>query len=84
MTFTTPESRLAALVFFGILAFVGGRGVAQEVLTNDSVVKMVKAGLPDAVIIQKIRVSERKFDTSADALIKLKGAGVPDKARGGR
>ena len=79
MTFATPESRLAALVFFGILALVGGRSVAQEVLTNDSVVKMVKAGLPDAVIIQKIRASERKFDTSADALIKLKGAGVPDK-----
>src|SRR5256712_13450480 len=87
MAFTTPESRLtsvrvvvlAALVFWGILALVGGRAGAQEVLTNDSVVKMVKAGLPDAVIIQKIRASERKFDTSADALIKLKGAGVPDK-----
>jgi hypothetical protein len=87
MAFTTPESRLtsvrvvvlAALVFWGILALVGGRAGAQEVLTNDSVVKMVKAGLPDAVIIQKIRASERKFDTSSDALIKLKGAGVPDK-----
>jgi len=87
MAFTTPESRLtsvrvvvlAALAFWGILALVGGRAGAQEVLTNDSVVKMVKAGLPDAVIIQKIRASERKFDTSADALIKLKGAGVPDK-----
>ena len=90
MAFRTPESRLArsqivgvvvlaSLVFLGILVLAGGRGIAQEVLTNDSVVKMVKAGLPDAVIIQKIRASERKFDTSADALIKLKGAGVPDK-----
>jgi hypothetical protein len=70
---------LAALVFLGILVLAGDRGIAQEVLTNDAVVKMVKAGLPDAVIIQKIRASERKFDTSADALIKLKGAGVPDK-----
>jgi hypothetical protein len=90
MAFTTSESRLAransvgvivfaALAFFGILALAGGHGVAQEVLTNDGVVKMVKAGLPEAVIIQKIRSSERKFDTSTDALVRLKSAGVPDK-----
>jgi hypothetical protein len=90
MAFTTPESRLAransagvivfaALAFFGVLVLAGGYGVAQEVLTNDGVVKMVKAGLPEAVIIQKIRSSERKFDTSTDALIRLKSAGVPDK-----
>ena len=90
MAFTTPESRLArprsvgvivltTLAFLGVLALAGGHGVAQEVLTNDTVVKMVKAGLPEAVIIQKIRSSERKFDTSTDGLVRLKSAGVPDK-----
>src|SRR5215469_7792699 len=51
---------------------------AQEVMTNDSVITMVKAGLPDSVIIAKIRASERKFDTSTDGLVKLKTAKVPD------
>src|SRR5215469_74027 len=53
-------------------------GKAQEVMTNDSVISMVKAGLPDSVIIAKIRASERKFDTSTDGLVKLKAAKVPD------
>jgi hypothetical protein len=55
---------------------------AQEVLTNDSVIGLVKGGLPESVVIQKIRstaATERKFDTSTDGLIKLKKAGVPDK-----
>jgi len=51
---------------------------AQEVMTNDSVISMVKAGLPDSVIIAKIRASERKFDTSTDGLVKLKAAKVSD------
>jgi hypothetical protein len=90
MAFTTPGFRLArprgvgmivltTFAFLGILALAAGDGVAQEVLTNDGVVKMVKAGLPESVIIQKIRTSERKFDTSTDALVRLKSAGVPDK-----
>jgi hypothetical protein len=90
MAFTTPQSRLtrprrvglmalATLVLWGILALAAGHGVAQEVLTNDAVVKMVKAGLPEAVIIQKIQTSERKFDTSTDGLVRLKSAGVPDR-----
>ena len=52
---------------------------AQEVLTNDTVVQMVRAGLAESVIVQKIRSSQRNFDTSTAALIKLKGAGVSDR-----
>jgi hypothetical protein len=40
---------------------------------------MVKAGLAEGIIIEKIRTSTRKFDTSTDGLINLKKAGVPDK-----
>lgn len=52
---------------------------AQEVLTNDAVVKMVRAGLPESVIVAKIRSSQTKFDVGTDALIALREAGVPDK-----
>ena len=69
-----------ALLIGAALALAGGTPAsAQEVLTNESVVGMVKAGLPESVIIQKIRSASRKFDTSTDGLIKLKRAGVPDK-----
>ena len=69
----------AGLAFLAILALGQGQSAAQDVLTNDDVVKLVKGGLPESVIVQKIRASQRKFDTSADGLIKLKSAGVPDK-----
>jgi hypothetical protein len=70
---------LTGVLVLGLLTVTGSRSVANDVVTNDEVVKMVKAGLPESLIIQKIRSSERKLDTSADALIKLKSAGVPDK-----
>lgn len=70
---------LAAVALLAVLAVVPGPSAAKDVLTNDDVVKLVKGGLPESVIVQKIRASERKFDTSADGLIKLKNAGVPDK-----
>lgn len=65
---------LTALVVLLVVTSVG----AQEVLSNDSVIAMKKAGLSDAVILAKIRSSQAKFDTSTQALVALKQAGVPD------
>jgi len=47
-------------------------------LTNDDIVKLVKAKLPESVIIKKISNSSCAFDTDPDALIKLKQAGVSE------
>ncbi len=67
---------IAALFLGGIDA----RATAgQEVLTNDSVISLVKAGIPENVILAKIRSSQTKFDTSTQGLIALKQAGVSDK-----
>jgi hypothetical protein len=52
-----------------------GAGSAS-VLQNQDVIKMVKAGLDDALIIAKIGSSKCQFDTSTDALIQLKQSGV--------
>jgi len=52
---------------------------AQDVLTNDAVGAMKKAGLSDSVIIAKIRASQTKFDVNTQALISLKGAGLSDQ-----
>ncbi len=45
---------------------------------NDDVVKLVRAGMSEALILSSIDSCEPGFDTSADALIKLKKAGVSD------
>jgi hypothetical protein len=52
---------------------------AQEVMTNETVIQMVKAGFSESVILAKMRSSQTKFDTRTDALIELKKAGVPEK-----
>ena len=61
------------------LSLPGATSLAQEVLTNDSVIQMVKAGLPEAVVIAKIKSTSTKFDLKTDSLVSLKKAGVSDK-----
>ena len=52
---------------------------AQEVMTNETVVQMVRAGLSESVILAKIRSSQTQFDTRTEALIALKKTGVSEK-----
>jgi hypothetical protein len=52
---------------------------AQETMNNDSVIKMIKAGLSQDLIATTINSSPGKYDTSANALIALKKAGAGDK-----
>lgn len=70
---------VAVVVLSALVALMHAPTMAQDPLTNAEVVKLVKAGLPESVIIQKIRTSGRNFDTSTDGLIALKQQGVPDK-----
>ncbi len=55
----------------------GGQS-SPGVLTNEEVIKLVQAKLPDSVVLAKIKSSSCDFDTSTDALVKLKRAGVSD------
>ena len=50
-----------------------------KMMTNDSVVRMVKAGLSDDLIVQTIQSQPGQYTTDADALVALKQAGVPDR-----
>lgn len=77
-------STIRALLILVLVAAVGlslpgATSLAQEVLTNDSVIQMIKAGLPEAVVIAKIRSTATKFDLKTDSLVSLKKAGVSDK-----
>jgi hypothetical protein len=52
---------------------------AQEALTNEEVIKFVKAGLSDDTIIRIVKSRPTKFVLGADAVLALKDAGVSDK-----
>lgn len=56
--------------------------MAQQALNNDAVIKLVKAGLSEDVIVSTVNSSPGIYDTSADGLITLKTAGVTDKVVG--
>ncbi|HEV2314993.1 MAG TPA: hypothetical protein VGR94_06785 [Candidatus Acidoferrales bacterium] len=50
----------------------------QKVLKNDDVVKMVKAGLSESIVVATIQANPGNYDTSTDGVIKLKKNGVTD------
>jgi hypothetical protein len=52
---------------------------SKQILNNDAIVRMVKAGLGDDIIVATIGASPGGFDTSANGLIALKGEGASDK-----
>ena len=54
-------------------------GCAADVqLTNEDIIRMAKVGVGEAVIVAKIETTATDFDTSLDALVALKEAGVDD------
>src|SRR5579863_7406424 len=52
---------------------------AQQTLNNDAIVKMVKAGFSDDLIVATVNGVPGSYDTSVDGLIALKNAGVSEK-----
>ncbi len=52
---------------------------AQQALTNDSVVKMVKAGLSEPLIVSMVQNQPGNYSVTADDVVKLKSQGVSDK-----
>jgi hypothetical protein len=51
-------------------------------LTNADIVRMVKAGIPEDIIVREIQMSETNFVTNPNALIELKKQHVPDRVLG--
>src|SRR5437870_3505889 len=52
---------------------------AAPAMNNESVLKMVKAGLGDDLVIQTINTQPGQYVTDADSLVVLKTAGVSDR-----
>jgi hypothetical protein len=56
-----------------------GAQQAPRPLTNDDVVRLVKDGVPESVIVSSIQSRTSNFDVSPEALISLHKAGVSEK-----
>ncbi len=52
---------------------------AQQALNNDAIIKLVKAGMSDDLIITTINAQPGNYDSSPDGMIALKSAGASDK-----
>jgi hypothetical protein len=52
---------------------------APKAMTNDSVIRMVKAGLGDDLIVQTIRTQPGQYNIDAEALLALKQAGLSNR-----
>lgn len=50
---------------------------AADIMTNEDVIDMIVTGIPEQLILGKIRTSEPQFDTTTQGIIDLSTAGVP-------
>ena len=64
---------------FLLLCLAGIALAEQGTLTNDSIIKMIKAGLGEDVVLSSIKANPAKFSTGVDDLIALKDSGVNDR-----
>lgn len=72
--------RISVFVLAVVLTCAAAPLVAQQgqqPLTNSDVVKMVKSGLPASIIVNAIQANETNFDVTANGLIALQKAAVP-------
>jgi hypothetical protein len=79
---TTARLLLQSVILTAVLASTNPGAVsaqtAKATLTVEDVVKMSQSGLPDDVIIPKVKQNGKVFDLSPEELLDLKKAGVSD------
>lgn len=66
-------------ILASLVLLLGFSLYAQQSLDNASVIKLVKAGLSEDLIVTTVNSSAGTYDTSANGLIALKKAGASDK-----
>jgi len=68
-----------ATVLSILLFSLGVSLYSQETLTNDSVVKLVKAGLSEDLIVNMVNSQAGKYSLGAGDVIALKNQGISEK-----
>ncbi|HNX54845.1 MAG TPA: hypothetical protein PKO30_04630 [Prolixibacteraceae bacterium] len=74
---------MKTLNFLLIFSFfiIGTKCLAQQpdILTNETVIELKAKGLPNSIILSKVKTSQNNFDISTDALIKLAENKIPEE-----
>jgi len=70
----------ASLLLLSVSALA--QAASENILTNADVVKMVKAGLPETIILREIQLSRTNFAATPAALIELKRHGASEAVLG--
>ncbi len=55
------------------------KAAREEILTNDSIIQLLKAGLDEDLIISKIQGTNHNFDVSTGGMVALKQAGASSR-----
>jgi hypothetical protein len=66
-------------MLWAILFMFCGWSLAQSTYNNDAIIKLVKAGLSDDLIISTVQGQPGSYDISPNGMIAMKSAGVSDK-----
>jgi curli biogenesis system outer membrane secretion channel CsgG len=74
------KKRIFTLAITLALLFALLPATVQQAMNNESVIKLLQAGLSEDIIVTTINSSPGEYDTSVDGLIALKTAGVGEKA----
>ncbi len=74
--------QLSLLLALFLALPLSAQAPTDHVLTNADVVKMVKAGLPESIVVREIQISRTDFGTSPTALIDLKKQGASEAILG--
>ncbi len=83
MRWFTVVCSVCLLLSFAPRQTVAAQNQQDAIHTNADVIKLLDAGLGEAVIVQTIGSAKRvRFDTSADALVELKKHGATDAVIG--
>lgn len=75
--FKKPFASRLAMYLVACSALASSATMAAT-MNNDDVLKLIKAGLAEPIVLSSIDSAEPQFDTSTDAIIKLKQAGATD------
>src|SRR5579872_7371131 len=76
---TAPPMGKAVACVCLLLSLLAVQLTAIEPLKNDTILKLVKAGIGDDVVVTIINQQPGKYDLTPDAVMELKNAGLSDK-----
>lgn len=72
------KMKFLRLLAAALLSALTTQFVLGAAMTNSDVIKLVQAGVDETIVVTAINNSEPKYDTSAEGLIELSKAKVPD------